>query len=408
MLTTMYISQAGARHIARGVECQDASYAEVIKTPYGGNFAIGAIGDGVGSCLFSSTGSRIVVETGSASIINKLLSCDNMPSEDQMREMLNEAFQQALNSIIEYADNECLSPALFETTLTIAVYHEESRKLYWCHAGDDGIVALFDDASYRMVTKRHNGESVNIVVPLSQHQWEFGCENNVVAVTMLTDGLLDNYVDNEFHNNRVYWPFFREAMLAQVKTKEDADEVNEAWMEWLSSEDDDSIRQIVGDDLSIVVITNQDALKDLKPVRFSEDEWNEQSKRFHSPEGSEDALQSTAMKTAEVEKSGNNTSVFDKLKQFAHKLFSSRKLRCFGIVSGIKYICEQDPVRSDTFKTNYPDLYLRLVSNPAEKVQAAINGCEACFPSAEGHPVIDLACTAEAGYIGYIFTMKEA
>lgn len=415
MLTTMYITQPGESHIRRGIECQDASYAEIIRTPRG-DYAVSAIADGVGACCYSGDGSRLAVEGSVAKLRACLTELEAPLDEDGMLRLLQESFRYALDGIFAEAERRCLSPVLMETTLTVGVYEAETRRLYYGHCGDGGIVALHDNAAYALITKRHKGEAQNIVRPLRETaEWEFGVEERVAACAMLTDGLLDFSVGDEAHANRVYWPFFRDALLFRAETGEDASKEKDAWEARLSGVDGDGgIRRYVEDDMTLLVIRNQDALEGMGEVPFDREAWEQQTLLYQQKQ--EEALYpeyAACYRAGETQEAADASAreedgvarIHDRgLKRLVRRMMPRHRIRCTGLVSGVRYVCGPEPVAQDVYQTNHPDRFIRLTQAMSGQVREIVAGLLTDLPGAEEHVLIDLVCTGREGCIGYVFT----
>ena len=212
MLATFNITQQGSSHFAAHRECQDASITGVVSL-IGNNSSvvISAIADGVGSCEYSDIGARIAVNSAYDYIREHLKSCCILDSKVVLS-VLKSSFENALQEIINYTRRNQLSPVLFDTTLTVTVFDGEN--LYFGHIGDSGIVALFSDGTYRLITTRHKGEEIGSVYPLAcREQWEFKqISSHVVAFVAMTDGVLDFCVTNNMQGSRVYYSFLKAAL----------------------------------------------------------------------------------------------------------------------------------------------------------------------------------------------------
>ena len=158
--------------------------------------------------------------------------------------------------------------------MTGAVYVGDT--LYFGHIGDDGIVALYSNGKYEMITDRHKGEEANSVFPLREEDtWQFGKCNDVASCVLMTDGVLDFCVDSIAMNNRVFYPFLEPAL---TETEKDEKTQQSEWENYLAgkSEDFPDFRKIVTDDISFVVIQNVDQLKEMElPIPFDSKKWEE-------------------------------------------------------------------------------------------------------------------------------------
>ncbi len=271
------ISQQGSSHIRKSTNCQDFSRtADVRNEKLNLDMAVAAIADGVGSCDFSEDGSRIAVTTALEYLCRKLPLLEAM-SDDAVLSLIKESFRKADSCIEDEATTRSLPYLLFDTTLTIAVLTEQGT-CYVGHIGDDGIVALFTDGSYSMITARIEGEEANSVFPLSSKKyWTFGVSKKpVAALALMTDGLLDKSVGSARMNNRVYYPFFKPMFENLMESDEDASELRDFWNDYLG---DSGFRRGYGvtDDITLVVVQVPELLKKVTPLPFDEAKWNRET-----------------------------------------------------------------------------------------------------------------------------------
>ena len=277
MLTHFCITQQGQRHIEKGVPCQDYSASMRIKIEqFGCEIVIAAVSDGVGSCEFSQYGSEIAVSCFMKYVevgLNKLYKL----SDKDVINLIRDAFSYSLMEVEKDAENRELPFLEFDSTLTGIVY--DGTHLWFGHIGDDGIVALFSDGNYKMITTRHKGDEAHSVIPLRENtMWEFGkAEKDVVSCALMTDGVLDYCVDVEVMNNRVFFPFLEPALTDCAENDDSAEEQRLDWDEYLSGHGNypKSFRQDVTDDISLVVIQNPDMIKKLPIITFDYEKWDE-------------------------------------------------------------------------------------------------------------------------------------
>jgi len=272
------ISQQGKSHIERGANCQDQSASQTVHNAIlNREVAIMVIADGLGSCNYSEDGARIAVRTVIDFLANNLGNMHAI-SDEIIIDLLKAAYQQANANIQSEAENRELPFLSFDTTLTTAVLFDDGT-CYFGHIGDDGMVALFTDGSYRMVTIRNEGEQASSVIPLSHKKdWSFGRLSAPVAtVILMTDGVLDSAVGSAQFNNRIFYPFFAPVFENNMKDTEDVHDMHTFWDSYLKS---DEFRTRVTDDITFGVIQNTQLMATVTPVPFDENKWNEETEEF--------------------------------------------------------------------------------------------------------------------------------
>lgn len=278
MLTHFSITQQGKRHIEKNIPCQDFSASKRIElSRFGCQIVIAAVADGVGSCEFSQFGSSTAVQSFLNCVEYDLQEKITELSDENILKLIKYSFNYALSQVEKEAENRELPFLEFDSTLTGIVY--DGSTLWYGHIGDDGVVVLYSDGSYEMITKRHKGEEAHSLFPLREVDlWQFGKSSKEVAsCVLMTDGVLDHCVDVESMGNRVYFPFLEPALTEIASTDEDAEKQRLDWDEYLAGEGSyaENFRDKVTDDISFVVVQNPNLLKGLPPIQFDFDKWDE-------------------------------------------------------------------------------------------------------------------------------------
>ena len=275
-LTGFGITQQGKSHIEKGnIPCQDSMDLRLLQTR---PIILAAVADGVGSCQLSHYGSRTAVHTALdvlESRLEELAAHEDFDfnNHQQMQGLMLEAFRAALNAVDAQAAEMKQIPYAFQSTLTVTVY--DGAQLYIGHAGDDGVVALAEDGTCTMQTRRHKGETANSVYPLQARNMDFAAvDKKVAAFALMTDGVLDAVVDSELYQNRVYYPFFKQFFETVLVSKDEVRELCCCADQMLAGKE---YRERVTDDLSLVVVTNQAMLVNCQKPNFSMDDWNKQT-----------------------------------------------------------------------------------------------------------------------------------
>lgn len=271
MLGTFSISRQGESHIRHDLPCQDSSASFVVPSEGEPRFVVAIVADGVGSEPHSDEGSRVAVDTV-ARCLQEALEADEQPQD--MLLAVEDAFEEALDAVLDVAEDHELPFAQFATTLTAAVF--DGSTLWFGHAGDDGIVVMHTDGSYEMVTERHEGELANSVVPFGVHHWQFGEGADVASCVLMTDGVLDYCVRDESESNRIKLPFLKPLLYAALDTEEELEAARQDWDEFLTTD----FQQVVRDDLSLALLTNSEAVAQLPAYEFDIDAWAEETKRY--------------------------------------------------------------------------------------------------------------------------------
>lgn len=273
MIHTFNITQQGESHIKKDLPCQDYSCTKRM-THLDQEIIIAAISDGVGSCEYSQIGSKVAVESFIECLTFNIENKVEEFSEETILTILKHAFHYSLSQINKTSEKDELPFLEYDCTLTGVVYVGDT--LYFGHVGDDGIVALYSNGKYEMITERHKGEEVNTVFPLREEDtWQFGKSQEIVSCVLMTDGVLDFCVDSIAMNNRVFFPFLEPAL---TETEKEEKEQQSEWENYLAgkSEDFPDFRNIVTDDISFVVIQNVDQLKKMElPIPFDSKKWEE-------------------------------------------------------------------------------------------------------------------------------------
>ena len=283
MLTTFNITQQGAYHIKKDMPCQDYSKTMRIHPDrLDGDLVITAVSDGVGSCLFSQDGSREAVEKAVQYISDGLAAEDAALSDECILSLLKDAFDCSYDAVLNYAEEHEYPFAQLDCTLTVSVY--DGTTVWFGHIGDDGIVALYTDGTYEMITKRHKGEFASSVCPLREtSRWQFGkTEKPAASFALMTDGVLDYLVGTEFYDNRVFYPFIQPILADPMDSDEKMEVLKQEFEEYLSDDPEhpSGYREKVTDDISLAVVQNSEAVKNLPEISFDMDEWDRKTAEY--------------------------------------------------------------------------------------------------------------------------------
>ena len=263
------LSQRGSSHIENNLPCQDFNALRIVKTATH-QFLVAIVADGLGSCVMSHEGSRAAVQTVAEHCEHALRQC-TAPTDQQIQEILRDAFSMAWNAIENHASALNQIPFSFYTTLTATVY--DGTKLHIGHIGDGGVVAVFRNNSIAMVTQRHKGDTANSVYPLQsgENNWQFfTVDKPVIGYAVATDGVLDHFVPPDNYSDLIYEPFLTRFLFRKIsgvgKLKESFVELDR----FLSSQE---YRSHVIDDITLFIVGNTAALRNARPPAFDEKRW---------------------------------------------------------------------------------------------------------------------------------------
>lgn len=276
-------SQRGKSHIDSGTQCQDRCFSRYIAEK---DLLVVAIADGVGSCTLSDLGADVAVHNSVDFICGELQKVDAEKIDSQLIEaILPDAMQCAFDQVELAANSYKQLLYSLQSTLTIAVY--DGANLCFGHAGDDGIIVLKKDGSLQLATNRHKGKESNSVYPLqSRGTWQFGSVSDVVAFVMVTDGVLDDFIQNSPEYERLSYQIvegiFKSSYNGENSVKRTCDQV-------FSQMSKRNYRSVVEDDITIVVGVNSDALSrcPCEPVVPSENAYDEEKQSEQNCEKSE-------------------------------------------------------------------------------------------------------------------------
>lgn len=282
MLTHFSITQQGQRHIEKQEPCQDYSVScRVHINRLDCDLVLAAVSDGVGSCEFSQYGAKTAVMSLISCIQDSLTENTFTIKDENIYKIFEYAFNYALEQVERIAEEKELPFLEFDSTLTGVIY--DGYNLWFGHIGDDGLVVLYTDGTYEMVSLRHKGEEAHSVVPLRNIElWQFGkAPKDVASFALMTDGVLDYCVDSIAMNNRVYFPFLEPALTVLMDSDEKANCQKSEWNDFFSGVPTyaDNFRTKVTDDISFVIVQNSDAVISLPEVKFDFMQWEADSAR---------------------------------------------------------------------------------------------------------------------------------
>lgn len=277
MISVLDAITPGASHIERNIECQD--YKKYLRINLADReIIIAAVADGVGSCKNSSQGSKTATEAAVNYTADKLreLMYNGWDQTICIR-VINAAFSSAYYAMDALANQENISLFSISTTLTLAVY--DGEHLAFGHAGDSGLIVLYEDGSYEMITERKKGDTANSVIPLNGDytMWQFDfAKKKVVSFVLMTDGLLDYGVKDKKYNNMVYFPLYGSFMLLPIASDKEEKNASERVLEWISSPE---LQNRVKDDISFIIVSNQALIEMVSSlIKWDEEKWLEANK----------------------------------------------------------------------------------------------------------------------------------
>lgn len=270
-------SQQGESHVKNNLPCQDR--CKVVVSEVNRPIIIAAIADGVGSCALSHYGAAIATESSTSFLKEIFDKNDSDEFEDKwMGDTLRSAMHYALQSVKEAAEEMEQLEYSFQSTLTIAIYN--GNNLYISHAGDDGVVALTEEGTVELVTSRIKGDEASSVYPLQAGPscWQvLKVDRYVNGFVMATDGVLDAFVRGEKEGNRIYYPFIQPAFETRQKKINRVKETMDFYYDYMSSQE---YRKSVTDDLTMIVVINQQYANKKNMPAFDEEEWRAKTKEY--------------------------------------------------------------------------------------------------------------------------------
>ena len=268
MISIINAITPGISHIEKNIECQD--YLKYLRVNFANReIIIAAVADGVGSCKNSSLGSKTAAEAAVNYSAEKIQELMNGEWDQKLcLKIIKAAFSAAYYAMDEIANKENISMLSISTTLTMALYDGEN--LAYGHAGDSGLIVLYDDGTYEMITERKKGDTANSVIPLNGDytMWQFDfAKKRVVSFALMTDGLLDYGV----HKSMVYIPLYKSFMLLPISTIDEEREASNQLLQWIKSYE---LQKAVKDDISFIVVSNQSLIQSVEPlIYWNEEEW---------------------------------------------------------------------------------------------------------------------------------------
>lgn len=276
-LTYWGFSQQGESHVKKDLPCQDR--CRIVVSDVNRPVIIAAIADGVGSCVLSHYGAAIATESSTSFLKEVFDKNDSEEFADKwVGDTLRAAMHFALQSVKDASEEMEQLEYSFQSTLTIAIY--DGNTLYIAHAGDDGIVALTEEGTVELVTSRIKGDEASSVYPLQagpSHWQVLKVDRYVNGFVMATDGVLDAFVRGEKEGNRIYYPFIQPAFETRQKKVERVKETMEFYYDYMSSQE---YRGLVTDDLTMVVVTNQQYANKKNMPAFDEEEWKAKTREY--------------------------------------------------------------------------------------------------------------------------------
>lgn len=209
------VTKRGVAHRCYGTRCQDAHMIRRVKQVAiwkdggkrdrllpGKEYVVATVADGLGSEAHSDIGAHAAVNTAVSTmceLIGTWCATSDSALAISMPRFLEQAMIKANNAVVKKAASMELPASEFDATLAIAVY--DGEQLFYCSAGDSGVIAK-TDAGFELVTHPTRGEGEATTFPLyCREKWEIG-SRHARGFLLATDGLLELLVP-EFNNENL-------------------------------------------------------------------------------------------------------------------------------------------------------------------------------------------------------------
>lgn len=305
-ISALCFSQQGTSNMEKNIPCQDRSGFRVLKSR---PIFIAAVADGIEACALADYGADVAVNSVldflETNLEEQASKTGFRMKEKMMAPLLEEAMQHAYNSVKTAADKMGQLVSSMQSTLTFAVY--DGSSLYFAHAGDGGIVALYKNREYELVTARHKKEK-NAYPLQNTDIWEWGVSEEVAAFVLVTGGVLNTFVRGESENNRVYFPFLTPVFFASQNNMEDVRRTCQAWYNYMMTQ---KYRSRVAEDLSFVAIVNQKVTQYIGQPEFDKEEWKRQTKIYKEKGGQTSDIQQEKADSKPLQKKLHTSSIHE-------------------------------------------------------------------------------------------------
>lgn len=122
-------NMAGPYHIENGLPCQDS-----FAISHGEGFSVLAVADGLGSELYSDTGSAVAAQTAVEYCSEHAAA--GMPF-GELKKVMNNCLVTAYKAVLTRAAEDGNDPDEYDTTLCLAIY--DGERLSFAQSGDSGL-----------------------------------------------------------------------------------------------------------------------------------------------------------------------------------------------------------------------------------------------------------------------------
>jgi len=246
-------SVTGPKHRQTNSECED-NWAKVNTKDY----AIVAVGDGLGSAKSSAKGSDIATSSAATSLHDKLEESDESIAELDEKTIKNRvvgALFGARKDVCTTAKEAENPLEYYHTTLSIALVTN-----HWYAAvaiGDSGMVGIKNKNDYTALLEREESETANMTTPLTserdfvKNRLRFVYEETALqAIAAFTDGL-DRFVWSKEDRQRPRGEFFDQLYRFVTEVNSLTDESSKSYFNQFL--DSDHFHNYSDDDKTLVV-----------------------------------------------------------------------------------------------------------------------------------------------------------
>lgn len=182
------LSLRGKDHISHQVPLQDYHLLRILPN----GWLLAVVCDGVGSEPYSDVGSVIAAKSFADFI------CEYWGvyvDEVNIHNIMKSAALFATGKIKKKSEEDGNSIYDYSTTLHAVIFADGI--VYFFHSGDGGIVAMFEDGNFSLITEPQKGSDKQSVIPLlsSPAYWQIGTvKKKAISIMLCTDGLYDKIV----------------------------------------------------------------------------------------------------------------------------------------------------------------------------------------------------------------------